>query len=73
MSETKDVLEYYKELNLERSDYILRARKLEFKPIIPNLPKIKDDLKLLESTLSGFVKRFNNWKFNLLKFEESRL
>lgn len=30
------------------------------------------NLELLESTLTGFEKRFKNWKFNLEIFEESK-
>lgn len=73
MSNSKKILDNYNDLKLERQEFMSKAKRVDFKPTIPRMPKKNDDLKLLHSTLSGFVKRFNNWKLNLLKFEQSRL
>jgi hypothetical protein len=73
MSNSKKILDYYNDLKLERQEYMSKAKKIDFKPVIPKMPRRNDDLKLLDSTLSGFIKRFNNWKLNLLKFEQSRM
>ncbi len=73
MSNSKKILDYYNDLKLERQEFMSKAKRVDFKPTIPRMPKKNDDLKLLHSTLSGFIKRFNNWKLNLLKFENSRL
>jgi len=72
MSALNKILDNYNELNLERRELNSKAVKIGFKPEVPKMPKKTSDLKLLQSTLSGFVKRFGNWKLNLKKFEESR-
>jgi hypothetical protein len=73
MSEKNRVLELYERLKSERVDYISRARKIGFKPEVPKLPENKNDYSLLNSTLSGYQKRFSNWKINFDKFERTKL
>jgi hypothetical protein len=72
VSESIKALDIYNDLSSERLDYLSKARRIEFNPIVPRLPKNTSDSKLLTSTLSGFIKRFNNWKSNYKKFKDTR-
>lgn len=56
------------DLKNELSDLSSRARKIEYKNVIPSLPERPTD-----STMSGFYKRFNNWKKGLFHLEGERI
>ena len=65
-------IDVYNDFKSERLEYLSNAKRIGFKPIVPTLPKNTSDSKLLISTLSGFSKRFNNWKSNYKKFKDTR-
>jgi hypothetical protein len=68
----EELNQFYNSLRDERGEYSMKARKIEFKPIIPRLPEMKSDTSFMESVLTGFCKRFSNWKTNFHKFEQTK-
>lgn len=71
--ERDEILERYEFLKNERHSYASKAKLSGFKPGVPRIPENKSDYGLLKSTLSGFEKRFSNWKMNFNKFEQTRI
>jgi hypothetical protein len=71
--EKDEILAKYEFLKSQRSEYGRKAKVSGYKPEIPKMPENKSDYGLLKSTLSGFEKRFSNWKMNYTKFEQTRM
>ena len=68
--EKDELMETYESLRKELMEYSFRAKKKNYKCVIPNMPKRTQEPELLRSTIMGFSKRFSNWKSSFKKFEE---
>lgn len=55
------------ELTNELSELVSKAKRLGYKNIPPRLPK-----NPTASTMSGFLKRFHNWRHSLQQLEQDR-
>ena len=69
-AERDEMMQEYELYSKEVSNLKNKARRIGYKPVAPKLPKRDQRPELLRSTMRGFVKRFGNWKFNFIKFED---
>lgn len=56
------------EINIQLSELTSRAKRINYKNVIPRLPK-----NPTESTLAGFKKRLSNWIKQLETLEQEKL
>lgn len=56
------------EIENQLADLKSRAKRIDYKNVIPRLPK-----KITHSTLSGFKKRLSNWTKQLEHLERERI
>jgi len=68
--EKDELVQEYEMYSKELYNYKAKAKRVGYKCEIPKLPKREQQPELLRSTITGFIKRFSNWKLNFTKFED---